>query len=451
MSRLDRNTSPDGRGKYALILMREIAEKNMKSKNDIACQLEALERFGVIDYGEAGTGRDFFVLRLKDPNAEVTLRAYAESIRDDDAEFAGEVSEMADRAASIAGRAPTRRVAFLDTENLRRLENIIREQDQIIGGLKEKTTSLEEVNKQLAANIAQGAPIAVIGSPTKFKEVAGVCAPSAQIPHEEQIDALVAQVQKLQREIDSLKATNDTLTEVNDSNQRSQNNLTEYARGTGKYEAPMSGNDVTVRNVIKEQRDIIRNKDIELESLRESNQRILVTNSTLEAQNRELHDRLGGIDSVTLTKSGHAHLVEQDKECGEWCKMAQSVSSILPDGRTLRDGVAAVLKRIHAGVHPSEQAVEFYLKSVDLPPDNDFNVWHDWNKLFVLSMRVRPDRDEVRAVDSAFVYFLFGNKHANPAINVITAEQANDLCAKAYLAKGKQTPCLQVPLVQKDE
>ena len=74
--RLIRNTSDDGRCKYALI------------DNRTGEKLEA----------SAGHPEEFFVLKLKDEFSEPALRAYANAARDWDPEFASDVDEMADRA-----------------------------------------------------------------------------------------------------------------------------------------------------------------------------------------------------------------------------------------------------------------------------------------------------------------------------------------------------------------
>lgn len=75
---MDRNKNPNGKGKYALLNLR----KNM------------------IEWGCVGDEDEFFVVKLKDKHAKAALEAYANSIREDDEEFADEVMELAMRAGA---------------------------------------------------------------------------------------------------------------------------------------------------------------------------------------------------------------------------------------------------------------------------------------------------------------------------------------------------------------
>ncbi len=71
-----RNATPDGRGKYALID----------------------NRTGEIVESVPGSRDEFFVLKLKDVNAEAALRAYSASAAAHDPDYARAVAELADRA-----------------------------------------------------------------------------------------------------------------------------------------------------------------------------------------------------------------------------------------------------------------------------------------------------------------------------------------------------------------
>jgi len=73
--KLDRNINPDGRGKYALLNLRK----------------------NTIEWGDTQQD-EFFVIKLKDRYAAEALYAYALEAEDDDAEYAGEVRKLADRA-----------------------------------------------------------------------------------------------------------------------------------------------------------------------------------------------------------------------------------------------------------------------------------------------------------------------------------------------------------------
>jgi hypothetical protein len=94
--RLDRNANPDGKGKYALIKLREDdVRPRLKIPNIVTVPVEA----SAIDLGDT-PDTEFFVIRLKDKNAANALMAYAVSCRVDDPQFANEVHELALRAAS---------------------------------------------------------------------------------------------------------------------------------------------------------------------------------------------------------------------------------------------------------------------------------------------------------------------------------------------------------------
>lgn len=99
--KLDRNINSNGRGKYALLLLRRLTEvaDNAKVKHAI----HVLESVGVIDWGITGTDKEFFLIRLKDKHAANALTAYASSAdRDGDAEYASEILEMASRAGEAS-------------------------------------------------------------------------------------------------------------------------------------------------------------------------------------------------------------------------------------------------------------------------------------------------------------------------------------------------------------
>lgn len=72
---LDRNKSPDGKGRFSIID----------------------NRTGQIVHNGDPVD-DFFVMKLKDIHAEPALRAYAASVRAHDPEFADQVEALADRA-----------------------------------------------------------------------------------------------------------------------------------------------------------------------------------------------------------------------------------------------------------------------------------------------------------------------------------------------------------------
>lgn len=96
--KLDRNINPDGRGKYALVLMREIPTG--ANGAEVQAALETLQQHGCLDYGNADD-RDFFVIRLKDKFAPAALFAYSVAAEDaGEKEWALEVRELAHNAAN---------------------------------------------------------------------------------------------------------------------------------------------------------------------------------------------------------------------------------------------------------------------------------------------------------------------------------------------------------------
>lgn len=101
--RLDRNIADNGRGKYALLKLRELDNRMTDGPfreldPEIAAALQLLTDEGILDDGEAGTSSEFFVIRLRDKYAKAALQAYAAEAATDDPEYAREVSELASRS-----------------------------------------------------------------------------------------------------------------------------------------------------------------------------------------------------------------------------------------------------------------------------------------------------------------------------------------------------------------
>ena len=102
--KLDRNENANGRGKYALLLLRKLREFEGPGtfdglSPDIAAAIETLDKAGVIDWGIVGSESEFFVARLKDHNASPCLHGYAQSAEaNGEYEWAEEVRDMARRA-----------------------------------------------------------------------------------------------------------------------------------------------------------------------------------------------------------------------------------------------------------------------------------------------------------------------------------------------------------------
>lgn len=95
--KLDRNLNWNGRGKYALIKLRNCALdagilSQAKSEN-----LMVTVAPQDIDLGDTEDS-DFFVIRLKDKYAYEALKAYAYAAAADESEYANEVLELAEKA-----------------------------------------------------------------------------------------------------------------------------------------------------------------------------------------------------------------------------------------------------------------------------------------------------------------------------------------------------------------
>lgn len=92
---LDRNLNPSGKGKYALIGLRKIPG-DPRTPQELAAAILANPE--CVEFGEAGGPNEFFVIKLKDENADAGLYGYAGKAIRKDPEYAGEVAEMAARS-----------------------------------------------------------------------------------------------------------------------------------------------------------------------------------------------------------------------------------------------------------------------------------------------------------------------------------------------------------------
>lgn len=96
--KLDRNTNPDGRGKYALIKLRDNPIAGFGGNVGGVPNCVAVKE-SAIDYGNTPE-TEFFVIRLADKFAANALHAYAISCKVEDPEFSQEVLDLANRAAA---------------------------------------------------------------------------------------------------------------------------------------------------------------------------------------------------------------------------------------------------------------------------------------------------------------------------------------------------------------
>jgi len=98
--KLDRNTNPDGKGKYALLLLRHITRD---SPEDVRAAVKLLKSKGLLDFGDINE-TEFFVIRLKDIGAAPALWAYTFEYLGHDREWASEIFALADKARNMIAK-----------------------------------------------------------------------------------------------------------------------------------------------------------------------------------------------------------------------------------------------------------------------------------------------------------------------------------------------------------
>lgn len=82
--KLDRNKNPDGRGKYALIHLRELTKAESAELHDPKKNLGDVKIPGsTIQTGAESPGDMFFVLKYKDKFAAAALRGYQKAINEE--------------------------------------------------------------------------------------------------------------------------------------------------------------------------------------------------------------------------------------------------------------------------------------------------------------------------------------------------------------------------------
>ncbi len=108
MSRLVRNTTPDGSCKYGLIRLDKIRQMPEEQRKAVSSMIEKLEGIGVVEMAGKGDKEEVFCIKLKDIHAAPALRAYATSCVLFDEELAQDIFGLARRAAVFQGaRHPT--------------------------------------------------------------------------------------------------------------------------------------------------------------------------------------------------------------------------------------------------------------------------------------------------------------------------------------------------------
>lgn len=93
--KLDRNINNDGRGKYLLVNLRNLAHRDTTK---VMAALEVLKEAGILETDAAGDPNEFFVMKLKDINAPGGLAGYADKAEETDPEWAEEVRSLLQRA-----------------------------------------------------------------------------------------------------------------------------------------------------------------------------------------------------------------------------------------------------------------------------------------------------------------------------------------------------------------
>ena len=100
--KLDRSTNSGGKGKYAVVKLRNICH------GDAAWMaLKELDARGCVDLGEVGKPDEFFVIKLRDKYARAALSAYADAALVDDPEYAAEVAKLAGRSGEKSPHCKT--------------------------------------------------------------------------------------------------------------------------------------------------------------------------------------------------------------------------------------------------------------------------------------------------------------------------------------------------------
>ena len=93
--KLDRNTNPTGKGKYALVNLRKIGG-DPRTHEEMADAIKASPQS--IEFGFVGAADEFWLIKLKDKYAAAALAAYANAAEAEDPEYAAQVRDMVKRA-----------------------------------------------------------------------------------------------------------------------------------------------------------------------------------------------------------------------------------------------------------------------------------------------------------------------------------------------------------------
>lgn len=101
--RLDRNTHPDGRQKYAVIKLRNMPAPNTIAYDRVCEALGILTGAGMLEYGPAKSEAEIFVIMLRDRYARPAMLGYSRAAQvDSQVEYADDILELADRSGTAS-------------------------------------------------------------------------------------------------------------------------------------------------------------------------------------------------------------------------------------------------------------------------------------------------------------------------------------------------------------
>lgn len=102
---LDREENGNGKGKYALIKLREITLDPGPLGTTFSRLVDAIrDNPDYVDFGLDGSDSEFFVIRLKDKYAVAALEAYAKAAMKDDPAWGMSVQSLAEKAKAHPGK-----------------------------------------------------------------------------------------------------------------------------------------------------------------------------------------------------------------------------------------------------------------------------------------------------------------------------------------------------------
>ena len=76
--KLDRDINKDGKGKYALVRLR-----NIQKGDEAYSLLQRLHELGHLDWGKVGEPDEFFVIKLRDKYSQKAIIGYSDAVMED--------------------------------------------------------------------------------------------------------------------------------------------------------------------------------------------------------------------------------------------------------------------------------------------------------------------------------------------------------------------------------